>query len=96
MTPTDVIPGHTTEVIDDTTEIVHDAHTQPLIHIILTMTLHITHHLDIAALQLTTEIAADHTVDQDTTPPGKGHTNLPHIYRNPKAKHIPKGIQQSQ
>ena len=96
MTPTEAIPGHTTEIRDDITEAVHDSHTHPLAHIILTATLHITDHLDIEALQLTPEIAADHTLNQHTNPPGKACINLHHIHGNHKAKHIPKGIQKAQ
>ena len=45
MTPTEAIPGHTTGITDDITGVVHDAHALALIHIILTVTLHITDHL---------------------------------------------------
>ena len=96
MTSTEAVPGHTTDITDDITEVVHDAHTHPLTHIILTMTLHIADYLDIEALQLTPEITANHALDQHTNPSGKACTNLHHIYRNHKAKHIPKGIQESQ
>ena len=96
MTPTKAIPGHTTEMTDNITEVVHDTQTQPLIHIVLTATLHITDHLDIEALQLTPEITADHALNQHTNPPGKACTNLRHILRDHKAKHIPKRIQESQ
>ena len=69
MTPTEVIPGHTTGITDAITEVVHNAHTQPLTPIILTATLHNADHLHIEALQLTPEITADHTLDQHTNPP---------------------------
>ena len=49
-TPTEAIPGHTTGITDDITGVVHDAHSQVLIHIILTTTLHITGHLPTEAL----------------------------------------------
>ena len=96
MIPTEAIPGPTTGMTDAITGVVHDAHTQVLIHIILTATLNIADHLDIEALQLTPEIAADHTPDQHTNPPGKDLTNHCHIHRNHKAKCIPKGIQELQ
>ena len=96
MTPTEAIPGHTAGITDDITGVVHDPHTQPLTHIILTTTLHIADLLHIEAFQLTLEIAADHALDQYTNPPGKAHTSPHHIPRNHKAKHIPKGIQESQ
>ena len=96
MTHTEAIPGHTTEIKDDITEVVHDAHAQPLSQIILTATPHIADHLDIEAPQLTPEIAADHTLNQYTNPPGKACNNLYHIPRDHKAKHVPKGCQESQ
>ena len=39
LTPTDVIPGHTTGTTDDITGVVHDVHTPVLIHILIA-TLH--------------------------------------------------------
>ena len=66
MTPTEAIPGHTTWITGDTTGVFHDAHTQTLLYIALAMTLHITHHLHIEALQLNQEIAADHALNQPT------------------------------
>ena len=71
MTPTEAVQGHTTEMKDDITEVVHDSHTHPLTPIILTVTLHIAYHLDIEAHQLTPEIAADHTLDQHKKPTRK-------------------------
>ena len=79
MTPTETIPGHTTEITDNITEVVHDAHTQPLTHIILALTFHIADHLDIEALQLTPEITADHALDQLQTRRSQGKT---HTKRN--------------
>ena len=94
MTPTEAIPGHTTGKTDDITGVVHSIHTQPLTHIVLTMTLHIIDHLHIEALQLTPEITADHVFIQCTKPPSKAHTNLHHIPADHKVKHIPKGTQE--
>ena len=88
MTPTKAIPGHTIGTIDDITGVVHNAHTQVLIHIILTMTLHTTDHLHIGALQLTPETAADHTLDQPTNQLRKPHTNLCHNPEDHTVKHI--------
>ena len=96
ITPTEAIPGHTTGIIDNITGVVHNAHTQPLTHIILAMTLHITDHLHIEALQLTPEITADHALDQLTNLPRKLCTDLHHIPADHKAKHIPKGTQKLQ
>ena len=93
MTPTEAIPGHTTGITDAITEAVHDAHTPPLTHIILTTTLHITDHLDIDALQLTPGITADHDLKQPTNPPRRPCTNLHCILANYRVKHIPRGIQ---
>ena len=96
MTPTEAVPGHNTGITNDITGVVHDAHTQPLTHIILTMALHIADYLHIETLQLTPKITADHTLDQPTNPPRKPHTNLHHIPADHKAKHIPKGTQELQ
>ena len=91
MTPTEAIPGHTTGITDDITGVVHNAHIQPLTHIILTMTIHITDHLHIEALQLTPEITTDHALDQPTKPPRKPCTDLHHIPADHMTKHTPKG-----
>ena len=56
------------KITDDITGVVHDAHTQPLTHIILTRTLHIADHLHIEALQLTPGIAANYTHNQYISP----------------------------
>ena len=90
MTPTEAIPGHTTGITDDITGVVYDAHTQTLIYIVLTVTLHITDHQPTEALQLTPEIAADHALNQPTNPPRKPHTALHHIPADHKVKHIQK------
>ena len=45
MTPMEAIPGHTIGTTDDITGVIQKAQTQDLIHIILTMTLHIKGHL---------------------------------------------------
>ena len=66
MIPTEAIPGHTIGTTDDITGVIHDVHTQVLIHIILTMTLHTTDHLHTGAHHLTHEITADHALDQPT------------------------------
>ena len=96
MTPTEAIPGHTTRITDDITGVVHDAHTQTLIHTVLTMTLHIADLPHIEAPQLTPEIAADHALNQPTNPPRKPHTTLHHIPVVHKVKYIQKGIQELQ
>ena len=96
MTPTEAIPGHTTGITDVITGVVHDAHTQTLIHIFSAMTLHIADHLHIEDLQLTLEITADHALNQPTNPPRKPCTNHHHIPEDHKVKHIPKGIQELQ
>ena len=96
MTPTEAVPGHTTGITDDITGVLHVAHTQVLIHIILTMTLHIADHLPTEALQLTPEITADHILNQPTNAPRKPCTNLHYIPEDHKVKHTPKGIQELQ
>ena len=90
MNPTEDVPGHTTGITDDNTGVVDDAHTQALIHIILTITHHIADHLHIGALQLTPETTADHPLDQPTNPPQKPHTMLHHIPEDHKVKCTPK------
>ena len=96
MTPTEAFPGHIMGITDAITGVLHDAHSQTLIHIILAMTLHIEDHLHIGALQLTPGIAADHTPNQPTNQPRKPHINLLLIPEDNKVKHIPKGIQELQ
>ena len=96
MTPTESIPGCTTGTTDDITGVLHNAHTQTLIHIILIVTLHITDHLPTEPLQLTPGITADHTPNQPTNQPRKPGINLCHIPEEHKVKHIPKGIQELQ
>ena len=96
MIPTEAIPGHTTGTTDNITGVVHNAHTQVLIHIVLTMTLHTADHLHIGALQLTPENTADYALNQPINQLRKAHTNLLHNPEDHKVKHIPKGIQELQ
>ena len=93
MTPTEAIPGPTTGTTDNITGVVHDAHTQVLIHIILTTTLHIADNLHLGALQLTPSTTADHALNQPTNQLRKAHTNLDHNPEDHRVKHILKGIQ---
>ena len=95
MIPTGAIPGHTTGTTEDITGVVHNACTQILIHIVLTMTLH-TADLHTGAHQLTQETSAHHTLHQPTNQLRKPHTNPHHNPEDPKIKHILKGIQESQ
>ena len=92
MIPTEAIPGHTTGTTDDIIGVVHNAHIQVLIHIVLTVTLHTTDHLHIGVLQLTPETAADHALNPPTNLLRKDHTNLLHNPEDHKVKHTPKGI----
>ena len=94
MTPTEAIPGHITGTTDDITGVVHDGHTQVLIHIILTTTLHTADHLHIRALWFTPETAADHAVDHPTNQLRKACTNLHHNPEDCRVLHILKGIQE--
>ena len=87
---------HTRGTTDDIIGIVHDAYTQVLIHIILTMTLHTADHLHIGALQLTPETAADHALDRPTNLLRKPCINLLPNPEGHKVKHIIKGIQELQ
>ena len=54
------------------------------------MTLHITDHLHIEALQLTPEIAAYHILNQPTKPPQKLQTDLCHIQETQGKTHSKK------
>ena len=96
MIPTEPIPGHTKGTTDDITGVVHNAHSQVLIHIILAMTLHTTDRLHIGALQLTPETTADHALDQSKNQLRKACTNLQHNAGDHKVKHILKGFQELQ
>ena len=96
MTPTEVIPGHTTRTTDDITGVVHNVCTQVLIHIAPTMTLHTADHPHTGALQLTPETTADHALNQLTDQLGKASTNLHHNPEDHKIKHILKGSQELQ
>ena len=60
-----------------------NSHTQTLIHIILTMTLHTVDHLPTDALQLTQDITADHALNQPTKPTKKtSHQSSSHFRRS--------------
>ena len=96
VTPTEAVPGHTTETTADITEVIQNAHTQALIHIIPTMTLHTADHLHTGAHQLPQEITADHTLNQPAGQLRKPHNNLHQNPEDHKVKHIQKGIQESQ
>ena len=96
MIPTEAIPGHTTGTTDNIIGVVCNTHIQVLIHIVLTLTLHTIDRLHIGALQLTSETAVDHALDQPTNLLRKPCTNL---HQNPgdhKVKHTPKRIQELQ
>ena len=96
MIPTEAVLGHTTGTTDDVIRVVHNAHIQVLIHIIVSMTLHTADHLHIGALQLTPETVQDHALDPPTNQLRKAHTNLLHNPEDYKVKHTPKGIQELQ
>ena len=66
ITPTEAILGHTIGTSDNITGVILDAHTQTLMHTVLTMTLHNEGHLQIGAHQFTHQITADHTLNQPT------------------------------
>ena len=96
MIPTESVLDHTTGTTDGIIGVVHDAHIQIHIHIILTMTLHTVDHLHIGALQLTPETAADHALNPPTNQLRKAHTNLLHNPEDHRVKHTPKEIQELQ
>ena len=91
ITLTEAIPSQITGTTEDITGIIHNAHTQVFIHIILVVTLHTTDHLPTGAHQLTQETAAVHTVNQPINQLRKAHTNLLHNPEDHKVKHILKG-----
>ena len=93
MTHTEAIQGHTTGIIKDITGVVHNAHTPPLTHIDLAMTLIIIDHLHIEALLLTPGITVDHTLNQPTNLPGKIPTDPLHIPADHEVEHVSKGTQ---
>ena len=53
MTPTEAVPGHITGTTEDITGVVHNAHTQVFIHIVLAVTPNTADHLHTGAHQLT-------------------------------------------
>ena len=50
MTPTGAVLCPSTGITDDITGVLHDTHTQTLMHVILVMTLQIADHLPTEAL----------------------------------------------
>ena len=61
MTPTETVPGHATQTVDATAEVLCSAHTPMPIHITLAKTPCIRDHLHTEALQLT---QGDHDPNQ--------------------------------
>ena len=88
ITTAEADPGHTIGTTDDITGVIHDAHTQVLIHTILTMTLHIEDYLHTEAHQPTQETAADHALNQPTNQLRKPCINTHHNPEDPKVKHL--------
>ena len=91
----EAILGPTIGTTNDITRIIHDTHTQVLIHIILAMTLHTTDYPHTGTHQLTQEIAKDYTLGQPTGQPRKPRTNLHQSPEDHKVRHLQKGIQES-
>ena len=87
-TPTEAVLGLTIGTTNDHTGVIHDAHTQVLIHIVQFMTLHTADHLHTGAHQLSQEIAADHTLNHTTGQLRKPCTNLHQSPEDYKVKHI--------
>ena len=81
MTHTGVIPDHTIRSTEDTTGVVHDAHTPPL----TTISPAATHHITDLLLQ------AYHALDQPTHPPEKVCIDPLLIPADHEAKHISLG-----
>ena len=76
MTLTEAIPSQITGTTENITGVIHNAHTQVLMHIILTVTLHTADHLHMGTHQLTQEITADHAPSQPTGQLKKPHTDF--------------------
>ena len=93
MTLTKAVQGQITGTTEDITGVIHDAHTQVFIHIVLITTLHIADYLHTGAHQLTQEIEEDHALIPPTNQLRKAHTNLLYNPKDYKVKHTPKGIQ---
>ena len=96
MTLKEAVPSQIIGTTEDITGVIHNAHTQVLIHTVLITALHITDHLHTGAHQLTHETAAVHALDQPINQLRKAHTNLLHNPDDHKVKHILKGIQELQ
>ena len=94
MTPTEAILGPIIGTTNNHTGVIHDTHTQVLIHIILTVTLHTADHLHTGAHQLTQEITADYTLSQPKGQLRKPHTNRHQSPEDHKVRHKQKGIQE--
>ena len=83
VTPTEVIPDHTTGTADAIVGVLHDGHAPMPFHIALTMIPHIRDHPHTEAPQLTLETAADHNLDQHINQPRRPHTKIHHNPGNP-------------
>ena len=92
--PTEAVPGHIIETADITIGVLHDAFTP--VHIIPTMTPHITDCLHTGVYQLTLETTADHNAVQHTNQVRKPCIILHPIPAELQAIHMIKEIQESQ
>ena len=93
MIPTEAIPGHIIGTIDVIIGVLHDALTP--VHIIPTMTPHITDHLPTGTHQLTLRTTADHDPIQHTNQVRKPCINLHPIPAELKANCMIKDVQGS-
>ena len=93
MIPTDIVPGHTIEMIDNTIGVPHGTLTPVLI--IPAVTPHATDHLHAGAHQLTLGTTADHDAIQHTNQVRQPCINLHSIPTEVHAIHIIKEIQES-
>ena len=87
MTPTEAILGPTIGTTNNHTEVIHDTHTQVLMHIILTMTLHTAYHLHTGAHLLTYPRECSRSCSQSAYRPAKkaSHQSSPKS-RRPQGK----------
>ena len=93
-THTEATPDHTIGSTEDTTGVSQNDLTPPLTTINPTMTHYTADYLHIEALPLTPEIAAGHTLDQQTHRLEEIHTDLLHTSTNHETKCISLGIQE--
>ena len=87
MTPTEIVPGHSTGAVNAITGVLHNAYTPMPIHISLAKTPHIEDPPCPEALQLTLETTTDNDPDLHVNQPGRPHTKIHHALGPPTVIH---------